>query len=179
MINPTLLAKILLVFKELSVFRRIFVTGPQRSGTTICARIIQEETSFRYIDEEDFGIHLPGELIAFLGEDERIVVQCPGVSRWIHEIATNGDIVIWMRRPTEEILASQKRINWSTANERAKYRDIIHDFSRPISEIKNEYWVQQRRVVPKYLEVTYESLTNHKLFIQNREGFENRQWKTR
>jgi hypothetical protein len=165
------------MFKEFKQYRYVFVTGPQRSGTTICARIIADESGLTYVDEEDFGIH--DGLQDYLKGKTGLVVQCPAMARWIHEIAGKDDLVVWMRRFTQAVIKSQQRVNWDDSKERAKYKDVPHlNTARPIVEIKNEYWRMQRKEIANYTEVRYESLHKYNLFVPTgkRTKFGVRQW---
>lgn len=165
------------MFNDFKQYRYVFVTGPQRSGTTICARIIEQESGLTYVDEEDFGVH--EGLDTYLKGKSGLVIQCPAMARWIHEIAGKDDMVVWMRRFTGAIIESQQRVNWDDSKERHKYSDIPHlKMNRPIAEIKNEYWRMQRKEIVNYKEVSYESLNHHELFVPfgKRKGFKVRQW---
>lgn len=165
------------MFNSLSPSRFIYVTGPQRSGTTICARIIEHDLNFTYVDEEDYGIHEQDSLKEFIEGKEKLVIHCPGLARWIHEIATEEDAVIWLRRPVAEIVKSQQRIQWDDTKERNKYLDVPHlNLKQPMSEVKNEYWKMQRKQIENYMEVRYNDLKSHELFVHNRKGFKARQW---
>ena len=44
------------MFEWLSEFERIFVTGPQRSGTRICAKMIAHDIGYEFIDETQINM---------------------------------------------------------------------------------------------------------------------------
>lgn len=169
-------------------FHRIYVTGPQRSGTTICARIIAHDTGYRYVDEEEFGVHEYADLIRLVQEtDESLVVQCPGISRWIHAGELGGDprsAVVWMLRPLHEIVASQQRIGWAKeADERAKYDDVnlssLPGPEEPVAKLKYAFWRQfQLARIAHPHEIGYYGLSWHPLWVPKgqRHGFAPRQW---
>ena len=79
-----------------------------------------------------------------------------------------------MNRPLEDILASQRRINWTDEIEVRPYQEMkLFDMSLPIAHIKYQYaeriLARQRRI--EYMD--YDSLSEHPLFIpkEDRTGF--------
>src|SRR3990167_2553963 len=89
----------------------VIVTGAQRSGTRIAAKIIAQETGLKYIDENDIEIdNLYLFFKAYIEEDD-FVLHAPGLSHIIHELPQDC-LFIWMRRPEKEIIDSIKRVNW-------------------------------------------------------------------
>jgi hypothetical protein len=90
---------------------RIVVTGPQRSGTTIAARMIANDTGHRYVDEVDFGVY-DVEAWRRTLEDECVVVQCPHMLKTILDAPPPDVYVVLMRRDINEIHASEERIGW-------------------------------------------------------------------
>jgi hypothetical protein len=55
----------------------IIVTGPQRSGTTIAAHIIAQETGGVFVDELDYSLPLP----------DKAVVQAPFLLKAVVELS--------------------------------------------------------------------------------------------
>ena len=167
-------------FSELARYGAIFVTGPQRSGTTICARMISHDTGHRYIDEEDFRVHDFAHLRELMKTPDRVVVQCPALSRYAELLNTTTahklSIMIWMCRGFVEIVASQERIGWDATKERKKYPGYDH---LPICMAKLHYWQTVQKIkIAQHYEVHYDMLKDHKLWIDKteRSGFEARQW---
>jgi len=167
------------MFEYLKKYSRIIVSGSQRSGTTICARIISEDTGYRYIDENEYKIHNAGILRGILKKD-KIVVHAPAMSHIIEKLADKNTLVVFMFRDIKEIIESQNRINWK-GNENTELKKYGYDYKKecpPISKIKYEYWEKQKIKIKYFLEVEYESLKGHRLWIDKnkRKNFAIRQW---
>ena len=82
----------------------IIVTGPQRSGTTIAARIIAEQTGGVYVDELDYCLPLP----------DKAVVQAPFL---LHQALEASYMIpnvrfAFMYRAPGDIVASMERVEW-------------------------------------------------------------------
>ena len=73
------------VHDALSGYRAILVIGPQRSGTTIGARMLAQDLGCRYIDEREHGNHTP-RVVELLQSGERVVLQAPSMSEAVHDL---------------------------------------------------------------------------------------------
>ena len=180
---------------------QIMVTGPQRSGTRIAAKTLSLELRLPYVDEDDIGIDNEEEFAKLLriAGPKRWVLHAPGLSHLLHRIerslwprsdtpdamATVG--IVWMIRPTIDVIASEDRIKWRTGNhherERGKLRgepnvaffadDRPDDY--PISCRKNAAWqqVQKPLLGDHAYELHYQALNRHPLWIPKdlRTGF--------
>ena len=144
------------------------MTGPQRSGTTICARILADDLNLSYVDEKDVGVRSLARLVARLSSDNGIVVQGPCYSSIVHWIDVPGTLVVFMMRDPRDILASQNRIQWS------KYRDeVTYELSNyfrdtgEIAVVRYEAWHRYQKPMMRlpFLEVEYESLSAHALWV--------------
>ncbi len=163
------------MFEHLKVFRTVLVTGPQRSGTTIAGKMIAHDTGYQYVDENEFHVDNLDEFKPIVRRRPRIVVQCPGLCRFAHHFADNQTLVVLMRRPIAGIRKSEKRINWSE-----EPRELWKYGRRAgvIAEIKYQYWDEkQRAAIPHTMEIEYESLAAHPLFVpkEKRAHFKPRQ----
>jgi hypothetical protein len=162
------------MFEHLGGHRRIIVTGPQRSGTTICARMIAQDTGHEYIDENVIAIHDHLRLRYLINRHPNpFVIQAPGMAH----LADHWDaFIVWMVRPVAEILASERRIGWEGEwRELAKYPG----YEGPAAVRKYTHWEEfQREQVKEYIEVDYRSLSAHPLWVpkDRRKNFEARQW---
>lgn len=163
---------------DLSRFRVVVVTGPQRSGTTIAARIIAEESGMRYVDEDEYGTKDVAAWKKLVTTGQGLVVHSPAMARWAHEAAADDVMVVWMIRPLDDILHSQKRIGWDDKSERAKYRDCEgYHVDAPVAVIKNRFWtVYQRGLIPHTMNLKYKDLSWHRLWVGTRKGWDARQW---
>ena len=168
------------MFEHLGVFDKIIVTGPQRSGTRICARMIAADTGHTYVDKDEYGVHDVASFAEIL-ERSQIVVHAPAMSRFVHYFDGEDTLIVWMRRDLNDILSSQARVNWTAREEwreRVKYNGMRN--KQPIAAIKIDFWERvQRPVVENYLEVEYDSLSAHPLWIpeEQRRGWHAKQWR--
>lgn len=158
------------MYETLKEFNNIVVSGPQRSGTRIAAKILASETNKEYIDEKFINFH-DFRLLNYYLHQSLCVIQCPGLCHKLHEITDNNTLVIFIVRPTEEILASESR-SWTDNSrfiELAKYGYT----SGIISDIKYSYWKKVQKSILKDLgrEIRYHALEEHPLFIKDRKNF--------
>jgi hypothetical protein len=161
------------MFQHLKHHSKILVTGPQRSGTTITARIIAHDTGHVYIDEEDISIRETVLLEEYLNSESNFVIHCPALSHKIHEF--NNVLVVWCKRPLNEILASQKRIGWGEIKERTSYNALSD--KRHIAQIKADWWDNyQCMACENWLEVSYHDLEEHELWVEDRVDWGVRQY---
>lgn len=165
------------MFESLAEHARILVTGPQRSGTTIAARMIAHDTGYLFVPEERFGTDKRRAFEGMLKSDH-FSVQCPTMCRWIHEYADDETLVVMMIRDTDNIRASEERISWGVGAypELMRYGMSIRQArsfrlrGREIAPIKYAYWRdRQRSSIPHWLELEYESLSEHPLWVPKEE----------
>ena len=161
------------MFEDFKQFEKIFVTGPQRSGTTICAKMIAHDTGHAYIDEIDHEAQAKAfEALLALNDGINCVIQCPAFCHIIHRYGDDHALVVLMRRPIDDIIRSQKRISWGDHVELSKYglKEGI------ISAAKYAYFEQyQRHLIKHSKEVMYESLRPHPLWCDDRGYFASKQ----
>ena len=165
-------------FNEFKKFKTIYVCGPQRSGTTFFAWILSKRLEYRLIDEMEFQVENFDILMSL--DRGNSVVQCPGLSHRLEDLAGEDVCIVFMIRPIEDIIASQERIRWrDNDNETAKYgiRGKI------ISEVKYKFWEKQKELLDRrgysYKEVIYEDLKSEPEFVEKpkRSGFSPKQVK--
>lgn len=161
------------MFEALKDYKRILVTGPQRSGTRIAAKMIAADTGYEYIDETEFGVHSRKGLRNLLCRSY-IVVHCPALCRTIVNYSDEETMIVLMRRSIEDIIASEKRIGWEfgALDELWKYGVAYNELRReaaegiPISIRKYEYWEkEQKDRLFNSLELEYETLSAHSLWL--------------
>jgi hypothetical protein len=153
------------LFEHLAKYRRIAVTGPQRSGTTIAGKMIAEDTGFRYVDERDYAGYDVARWRQFLAEDGA-VVQCPTMLKDLLDDPPPNVFVVLMRRPLSEIQASADRINWESrlkgnTTELRKFGLTEGDSAR----VKYQYWNEHPKRFA-YLELPYDRLVSHPLYLE-------------
>lgn len=166
-------------FAGLSEYSRIVVTGPQRSGTTIAAKMVAADTGHTYIDEDDFGITDVTRFDAVLA-GHRIVVQAPHMLRRVADHPPAGTLIVLMRRPVADIHASERRISWGDGSRRAELRALGASEGDPAT-LKYAYWDRHAGNVPNLLELSYADLAGHPLYVpsEQRVAFGPRQTEVR
>ncbi|MBU2249549.1 MAG: hypothetical protein KKH70_20335 [Gammaproteobacteria bacterium] len=158
------------MFETLKEFSNIVVSGPQRSGTRIAAKIIAADTGKTYVDEKYIDFHNLKMLEYFLIHGNN-VVQCPALCHLLHYIMTKNTLIIIVRRPIEEIIKSERR-SW---NEQAEKIELLKYGCTGgiISEIKYYFWdfIQKDILDERGREIHYHTLEQHPLFIKERQNF--------
>lgn len=166
------------MFDHLKGYQKILVTGPQRSGTRIAAKMIASDTGHRYIDEVEFITHSISTFDSIMSHEIDIVVQCPGMCHVIHKYSTNDTLIVLMRREVVDIIASQERVDWTNGalDEMRKYGIPYNQLRAAIkkgvivSQMKYDFWEkEQRDVIENFLELKYLSLSSHKLWVPKEE----------
>lgn len=173
------------VIEQLKRYRYILVTGPQRAGTTITANILAHELDYTYFEAGDL-------LDFFKTSDPRkteisefikvqlgpFVAQCPYLSSAVHRWANvDGLAVVFVIRPVEDVIASQKRIGWGfeevEKNYYYHYTSLSVFFSQeaPISFIKYHYWGSHQKPIlkDKAFDLEYKSLSDHPMWVPKEE----------
>lgn len=158
------------MFDHLKKFSKIIVTGPQRSGTTICAKMIANDLGYIYVDEEELKVdnsdYLTDRLKELIHSGDRFVVQCPALCRYVHEVGHCKDTaIIFMKRNLDEILKSQERIGWDVEEpeELKRYGD---EAVSPIAQVKHDFWQDhQKWKIFYWFEVEYSSLSAHPMWV--------------
>jgi len=160
------------MFEHLAVHKKIVVTGPQRSGTRIAAKMIAADTGHAFVDEMEFAIRDLAAFRAVLQRDD-VVVQAPHMLKDVVDDPPPGIFVVLMRRDLEQIHASEKRIRWGEVYgkreiELAKFALTQGD----PATVKYAYWSSHEKKVP-FLELEYEALRRHRLWVpeEQRKGF--------
>lgn len=164
------------MFGDLKKHKYIFVTGPHRSGTTICARMIANDTGHDFVIEDEFGFSRLYLLAAMLQADYGpAVIQCPFLADIIHDLEYLIDLdmsdclVVFMHRYRPDILDSEERakVNFDSLGEQQKTRYYTEDDDH-ISDIRYEAWQHQCTVIPHAMDVSYESLRDHPMWLEDR-----------
>ena len=152
------------MFEHLTQYRIVLVTGPQRSGTTIAAKMIAADTGLAFVDENDFGVKDIAPWGDMVTTARKRVIQCPSMCRFVHWFGGYDDVaVVLMRRDVEDIIRSERRIGWSLeAFELSRYAAV----DGPISAVKYGYWDNYQKTFIKHaFEVGYRSLADHPLWL--------------
>ena len=154
--------------KKIKVYRTIIVSGPQRSGTKIAAKMLSDVLGHTCLLEDEFQFH---DLLAFakLTERKNVVIQAPTMSAVCHLLshARSFDAaVVFMKRDVKDIENSQKRIAWD--EEDFEKRQYFYSGGEPISKIKYNAWeiYQKPTLGNRAFELEYESMRVHPFWIE-------------
>lgn len=166
----------------LKPYKAVLVTGPQRSGTAIATKILAQELGYREVPEEEFGIHNSLQALGILLQNN-VVLHAPGLC---HQADMLGDMadaaVVLMRRPLDEIHASEERIGWRTAYgganvvaEQNKYLNEFRETDDDVAALKYRIWDAQQKHRCEAFDLDYSSLRGHPLWKDKRTDFAPRQ----
>ena len=155
-------AEVISTLKFLGV-KRILVTGPQRSGTTIASKMISNDLKLPCIDEMAFGAHSFDQFYE-MARKPAYVIQCPTMSPYVHLVP--GAVVIWMRRDLRDVLRSQRRIGWDVFEGIEKDR-YFYGGHQEAAVVKTEAWCRFQRVAlgERAFDLDYASLTSHPMWV--------------
>ena len=146
------------MFEHLAQHSVILVTGPQRSGSRLCAQIIASDTGHAYVDEGDMGVWNPA-MLRTASEKHNVVIHCPAMLQEACEIS--HALVVCMFRDLSDIIKSEKRINWNSDFEKKKYQP---DSEIPVSQQKYEYWHKHKP--ENHMEIVYDRLSSHTMWTE-------------
>lgn len=166
------------MFHWCAEYPRVWVTGPQRSGTSICARMICHDTGYEYVDGVPINTWTAKRLRKEFGQREGIVIQCPFAAHMIDQVVAGdpNELVVFLYRDLGDILRSQGCIGW---HDRKSLRRYPGSTFETVAARKYELWENETRdKVPTYAEIRYENLRPHPLFVEreDRKGWSARQW---
>lgn len=156
------------MFEYLKDYKHILVSGMQRSGTTICMRMIQ-------YDLEIEKCYWPGYDLELLSQEKQSVYHGPGLSHLLHGLKPENEddlAIVWMKRDENEILSSLMNFRWGEERDFENYGipiidNIIsnHDYMKLIA-VKKFTWENQKKYIKNFFEVEYESLREHPLWCE-------------
>jgi hypothetical protein len=178
--------KLSILLDEISRFKKVYVAGPQRSGTTFTAKYLAKALGYKHIDEHDFGTHNYNAMLKLISQHESFVIQCPAQTHNIENFPLDADsIVVFMRRDVYDIIISEHRIDWHTRGaekrERDKYVMRYPEYTKPfipISIIKYKVWdFVQKNKIGNYIDFDYNILKDTDMWIdkEDRKNFKNKQ----
>jgi hypothetical protein len=173
-----------LMFEHLKQHKKILVTGPHRSGTTFAATAIQRDLKDTHgLVKEELCHFQQGGVEHWLSTPNPCVIQAPFVADVCHQYPQA--FIVYMLRNPEDIEKSQWKMTMKNGEKVfwPKFEMVVRgdyhtdDYSRTIAEIKYDNWQEQKQRLPNYLELEYESLCEHPLWIapEHRKLFHGRQ----
>ena len=156
------------LFDFLKPFSKIYVTGPQRSGTRVAAKMIARDLGLRYIDEDVIGfqalaVQNMAEFYRILNEDDGFVMQAPATAYACQE-APDDVAVVFIVRDIDDIIASQERIGWTELYESIELARYGAS-EGPIAQVKYDAWQWQKQELAHPFELEYEDLATHPMWV--------------
>ena len=181
-------------------YKRIYVSGPQRSGTRYTtyalAKELREHTPI-------YSGKYKGDLQSIRqwlgGNVDALIFQCPHETHRLHILEdvpynrptvgySNGYdncLVIWMDRNPEDVMKSEDRIGWHEKcfvnEEIPKYVDMFSEYEDTIKKFKRNWYmktwvwnnIQKDLMKVDYLELPYETLVQAAGYVpkEQRVGF--------
>jgi hypothetical protein len=126
--------------------------------------MIAADTGHQFVDEAEFLIKDSALFREFLQRDD-VVLQAPHMLKDVVDDPPPGIFIVLMRRPLDEIHASAARIGWTenfggNTTELKKFGLSQGDSAA----VKYDYWDSHDKSAP-FLEVPYESLKEHPMFV--------------
>jgi hypothetical protein len=152
------------LIEQLDGYPHVLVTGPQRSGTRIASAILAHELGFDVVDEDEIEVGNLWRLFELYQQRSNIVVQAPGLSAYCHVVP---DAIVFMRRPLEEIHASEARIEWPA---KAVEVEQVRYFHTDMAPAELKYWAWENFQKPHFhfdwYELEHSALEGHPLWVE-------------
>ena len=125
--------------------------------------MIANDLDYTYIDEYRIDMDSLYLLSYYLELDEKLVIHCPVLCRYVHNFSSEANAIVLVRRNIEDIVRSQNRIGWRWE----KLELMRYDRkSGTISKIKYDFWEKcQKNLIVNGYEIRYENLCSHPMWI--------------
>jgi len=185
------------IVKKLKGKKKILVTGPCRSGTTITCHILSKLLGLEFIesypneDTESIRYCTP-TIQGFLAmtthkEIDNYIVHGPHFHPFLLDVPEDV-FIVFMRRNQEDVISSTKDIydgEWTDKFYHKRMREQIdkkhYKFFDKLSYPGRTYFFwdrYQKDKIKNHIEIDYECMAQHELFIpeKHRDGFRERQW---
>jgi len=147
--------------------RRIVVTGPPCSGTTLAAYVLANELESCFIHEDYFGKRDLKGFLEHVSHKSRFVCQGSSLAEYLSWLPEDILIIV-MCRPLKDILSWQRWRGYTPPHEQVRVlADLkLFDMEKPIAWILYQYIERiisrTRRV--EYLD--YDSFVEHPAFLE-------------
>jgi hypothetical protein len=168
--------------EKLKKYKKIIITGAQRSGTRFVTNALANDLSYDVVDEVDYEISDFNRFIKTIDNNENIVIQAPALTNRLLDIKTTDTLVIFLKRNIDDILRSQQKskgangASWYNLHNNILTKKAKNYFKNNkninwgenIAIITYEIWekLQKNQMSVDYIEVTYESFNTHPMFLK-------------
>lgn len=160
------------VVELLRSYRKILVTGPQRSGTNAAAHMLATDLGYKCHKETAYGIYERNQCFAVIRNNSDFCLQGPHAFHWLDglrkEFPADVLAVVFMMRASAEIVASQQRIGWTFEQREA---DAVG--GSPSHRVKQHKWIDKYMGKPGFFTLHYLDLSVHPMWVdkENRKGW--------
>lgn len=159
---------------------KLFVTGPQRSGSTFVSHCLAKSYDLKHIDEMEFDVYFLDWFYAVTKNLNDWVVHAPGLFSEILKVQERIPDVTFVivKRSIEEINRSQEKINLDLSTEKIKL-NIPESNKSSVALIKYIYWDRWKKHLSSWVEYDYRDFENHPMWVSEseRKNFHPKQWK--
>lgn len=159
---------------------KLFVTGPQRSGSTFVSHCLAKSHGLRHIDEMEFQVYFLDWFFKIVGDSDDWVVHAPGLFSEVFKVQEKIPDVTFVivKRDIKEIEKSIQRINLDLSTEISKL-NIAKSNKSSVAAIKYSYWEHWKKYLTSWIEYSYQDFENHPLWVPENERvtFKPKQWK--
>ncbi|HCH62928.1 MAG TPA: hypothetical protein DFR83_08995 [Deltaproteobacteria bacterium] len=160
-------------FAHFQRFKRVIVTGPHRSGTTIATEMIAADSGLEAVREESFEFYR-ADLLRDVLRRTGVVVQCPALFDLMPELSDPHTAIVLMRRPLQELAQSRDRMfdphsahQLSSDEQNTAQLERLGASNGDAAAIKYDRWdrwVKERRIHHP-IELTYANLSEHPMWV--------------
>lgn len=173
------------MFEHLSKYRVVLVSGPARSGTTICGKMIASDTGHVFWGDDQYppyDIELWEMAVSNYYSLPPRVIQCAGMTSQLHRVTADDVMIVYMHRPLTEIWDSKRRAGWTTKSydiEWSLLESASHGATNTIaldhgmlSLEEFQYWFwhhEQRKKCINKMDQQYHALASHPLWVPQRD----------
>lgn len=145
------------MFQSFQKYNRILVTGPMRSGTTICAAMIARDAGKTLVREE--------EMFTVWPYMPQTVVQAPVLLPEVRRLCLDGWFIVIMQRKLDDTYASVKKFMDGRLSEELCMKMVLEQ-SRQAAEVS--LWLEAEGPGQT---VCYEELGSHPMWVDDRSKF--------
>lgn len=161
------------LINKLKKHKKIVVTGPHRSGTTIAAFILATDLGYKFVDEQEYDGNDPEKFMKLFSKPRKMVIQNTSFMRDLHRF---DFCIVLVKRKIKDILASYRNSEkfkkpyslpegMCVCLDKETQGIILNHYNKNgcLPEIAYSHFEKHTK---DYYTLNYEDLKSHKLFIK-------------